>query len=160
MEAIRKMKAVRRLFAAALGLLIGLCVCVSCGGAASDAPSTDPETGRAIGEVAAFLEEQGHLVTSYGEGSAMLEALDAEMDDALDEPTEYPLAGYLFAKNAVTGELECEVFVFRTASDARKLFLLLDGGEQFVEGVSEIRQSGATVYMGLTDVLDEIERSL
>ena len=78
------------------------------------------------------------------------------MDGNLEEPTEHPLAAYLFAKDAAD-ELFCEVFIIETAADAQKLYDYLVGGEQFVDGISAIRRDGTMVYMGYVEALAIIE---
>ena len=140
-------------------LLLAALVLCSCGGA--EGKETEEETlgpDRDIAAVAAYLESNGRTVTYYLQGSAMLEALDEEMDYNLDAPTEHPLACYLFAKNELQ-ELDCEVFVFQTVSDAQKFYEHYVGGEQFAPGISDVRRMGKMVYMGYIEALDLIEKA-
>ena len=113
-----------------------------------------------ISALAAHLTNGGWSVKYYEEGDEMLAALDDEMDRYIDYPPDEPLAGYLFANNAETGDLDCEVFLFRSAKDAAVLYEYLKDGEQFVEGVSAIRRSGELVYMGYVEALDFIEKGI
>ena len=124
-----------------------------CTGCAGKSVSDD------VSVLAGALKNSGRKVTYYERGSTMLEALDDEMDMNFDDPTENPLAAYLFAKDSESGTLDCEIFIFETDSDAEKLYAYLKGGDQFVEGESAIRRAGKVVYMGYIEALEVIEKT-
>lgn len=105
------------------------------------------------------LTEAGYDVSSHDPGSELLSALEDEMNETLREPAEKALKGYLFARDAETGELALELFVFEDARDAKKLYDHLKDNDSFVNGLSEIRLDGKVVYMGLLPALDRAEKN-
>ena len=110
-----------------------------------------------IEAIAQALEARGRTVSVYEAGSEMLAALDDEMDEYLDDPTEQPLRAYLFARKDDPSLLDCEVFIFETAQDAQRLYNYLRDSDAFIPGESEIRCSGAVVYMGYIEALEIVE---
>ncbi|MBQ9467918.1 MAG: hypothetical protein IJU52_02810 [Clostridia bacterium] len=135
-------------------LLALLCVLFcACGHTEEKRIDSDPDV------LTRRLNAAGYTVRSFDAGSALLSALEDEMNETLDEPAEKALKGYLCANDGLTGELALELFVFEDARDAENLFGHLKDNGSFVDGVSEIRLDGKVVYMGLITALDTVERA-